>query len=142
MLTNYQSIPYRTDVDDVESLFHKLGLGAGEYLIDLGSGDGRVVDIAVKNGMQAVGIERDTKLLEKCVPQNNARFIGADMFETDLTPYSIIYIFLDATTSDRFLPIFKTLKNKTLITNNHYFYDLPNVTKHIVNRTHFYIYKL
>lgn len=142
MLTKYPSIPYRTDTEDVEVLFNNLGFGVGDVLIDLGSGDGRVVCVAAKKGMQAVGVELDDSLLEKCVPQNNVSFIKADMFETDLTPYSIIYTFLSATTSARFLPIFKTLRNKTLITNNHYFYDLPNVTKHIVNRTHFYIYKL
>lgn len=42
---------------DVEALFDALELGAGEYLVDLGAGDGRVLAMAAERGAKVGGVE-------------------------------------------------------------------------------------
>ena len=49
----------------VTSMLDLAGVRAGDRLIDLGSGDGRIVFAAVQRGATAVGIEIDPMLVEK-----------------------------------------------------------------------------
>ncbi|MFC1693565.1 class I SAM-dependent methyltransferase, partial [Candidatus Latescibacterota bacterium] len=72
-----------------------------DYVIDLGSGDGRTVIAAAKRGAQALGIEYNPKMVELS-KQNaeaegvseRANFIEADLFETDFSEATVITMFL------------------------------------------------
>lgn len=46
----------------VEAALDRLALQAGERLVDLGCGDGRVLVAAAKRGLDAVGVEADARL--------------------------------------------------------------------------------
>ena len=73
-----------------------------DYVIDLGSGDGRIVILAAKRfGARGLGIEINPELVEKS--RQNALAAGVsqrvsfreqDLFKTDLSPASVITLYL------------------------------------------------
>jgi hypothetical protein len=72
-----------------------------DYLIDLGSGDGRTVIAAAKRGARALGIEYDASLVELAARNAaaegvsaSARFVQADLFEVDFSRATVITMFL------------------------------------------------
>ena len=72
-----------------------------DYLIDLGSGDGRTVITAAKLGVRSLGIEYnpDMVALSKRNAQaegvaDRATFMKADLFETDFSKATVITMFL------------------------------------------------
>lgn len=72
-----------------------------DYVIDLGSGDGRLVITAAKRGARALGIEYNPDLVElskrhaaKEGVQDRAQFIRADLFESDFSRATVITMFL------------------------------------------------
>ena len=72
-----------------------------DYLIDLGSGDGRTVITAAKRGLRAHGIEYNPEMVElsrqnaiKAGVADRATFMKADLFETDFSKADVITMFL------------------------------------------------
>jgi 2-polyprenyl-3-methyl-5-hydroxy-6-metoxy-1,4-benzoquinol methylase len=72
-----------------------------DYLIDLGSGDGRTVITAAKLGAKASGIEYNPEMVElskrnaaKEGVSDRATFAKADLFESDLSQATVITLFL------------------------------------------------
>jgi hypothetical protein len=73
-----------------------------DYVIDLGSGDGRTVIMAAKKyGVNALGIEYNpdmvaisVKAAEKAGVSDKAKFIKADIFETDFSKATVITMYL------------------------------------------------
>jgi Methyltransferase domain len=73
-----------------------------DYVIDLGSGDGRIVILAAKRfGARGLGIEINPELVAKS--RENARNAGVesrvsfreqDLFKTDLSPASVVTLYL------------------------------------------------
>jgi len=72
-----------------------------DYVIDLGSGDGRTVITAAKRGARALGVEYNPDMV--ALSQRNAAnervtdratFIKADLFETDFSKATVITMFL------------------------------------------------
>ena len=72
-----------------------------DYVIDLGSGDGRTVITAAKRGTRALGIEYNPDMV--ALSQRNAAkegvsdkatFMKADLFETDFAQATVITMFL------------------------------------------------
>src|SRR6187549_3013808 len=63
-----------TPPDLVERMLDMAGVTASDYVIDLGSGDGRNVIAAAKRGARALGVEYDANLYEVAV--KNAREAG------------------------------------------------------------------
>jgi len=74
----------------------------GDYLIDLGSGDGRIVIEAAKHfGTRGLGVDIDPRLVKlardnarKAGVESLARFEAQDFFETDLRGASIVTAYL------------------------------------------------
>jgi len=73
----------------------------GERMVDLGSGDGRIVIEAAKRGASGLGVDIDPKLVERA--RENARQAGVekltrfevqDLFETDLHGVDIVTMYL------------------------------------------------
>lgn len=98
--------------DEVFELFKKLNLYKYRHLIDLGSGDGRVVLIA---GLftKATGIEVDKKLVGKAeeiksiLGIKNADFINKNFFEHNISGHDIVFVNPD-------MPMHRGLENKLL----------------------------
>ena len=98
--------------EEVIELFENIGIKRYKNLIDLGSGDGKVVLIASLFGVDAAGIEFDKDLFNKAVEIKNkfklsCKFINSDFYETDLSEFSLIFVNPDA-------PFEKGLERKLL----------------------------
>ena len=96
-----------------------------DYLIDLGSGDGRTVITAAKRGTKALGIEYNPDMVElsqrNAVTEkvtNRATFMKADLFETDFSQASVITMFLLPDINLRLRPKILDLKPGTRIVSN------------------------
>ncbi|HEY8580195.1 MAG TPA: class I SAM-dependent methyltransferase [Beijerinckiaceae bacterium] len=96
-----------------------------DYLIDLGSGDGRTVITAAKRGVTALGIEYNPNMVElsqkaaeKEGVSGKATFVKADLFETDLSKATVITMFLLPDINRRLRPKILDLKPGTRIVSN------------------------
>ena len=85
----------------VEKMLDLARVEPHDYLIDLGSGDGRTVIAAARRGATALGIEYNADLV--ALAQRNAaaqgvsgtaRFVQADLFQADLSNATVITMFL------------------------------------------------
>jgi len=72
-----------------------------DYLMDLGSGDGRTVITAAKRGVRAMGIEYNPDMVALSIRNaaaagvsEKASFTKADIFETDFSKATVITLFL------------------------------------------------
>ncbi|MFM7460656.1 MAG: class I SAM-dependent methyltransferase, partial [Burkholderiales bacterium] len=73
-----------------------------DFVIDLGSGDGRIVFLAAqKYGARGLGVEIDPKLVETAVEDTQKLKLGGlvnfrvqSLFETDLSPATVITMYL------------------------------------------------
>ena len=96
-----------------------------DFVMDLGSGDGRTVIAAAKRGAQAVGVEYNPDMValsrrnaEKAGVVGKANFVEADIFKTDLTKATVITMFLLTDLNLRLRPTILTLKPGTRIVSN------------------------
>jgi precorrin-6B methylase 2 len=107
--------PFVTTPEDVVAQMLALaGTGPADYVIDLGSGDGRIVIAAAKlHGAKALGVEIDGKLVE--VSRENAKragvaglaqFVERDVLLTDLSLATVVTIYLLPSLIDRLQPKF------------------------------------
>jgi SAM-dependent methyltransferase len=86
----------------VERMLKMAGVGPKDYVIDLGSGDGRtVIAAAQKFGARAMGIEYNPEMValsaknaEKAGLGDKVKFIKADIFETDFSQATVITMYL------------------------------------------------
>src|SRR5437588_5972128 len=96
-----------------------------DFLIDLGSGDGRTVITAAKRGTRALGIEYNPDMVElskknarEAGVEERAQFMQADLFETDLSKASVITMFLLPDINLKLRPKLLGLKPGTRIASN------------------------
>jgi len=88
------------------------GVGPGDTVYDLGSGDGRIVIAAAKEfGAHGVGIEIDEALIEqskanaeKAGVANLVRFERGDLFEADIHDATVVTLFLLSSVNLRLKP--------------------------------------
>ena len=96
-------VPFITSPDNVTlEMLSAAGVKRGDYVIDLGSGDGRIVILAVKRfEATGLGVEIDPQLVE--VSKTNARAAGVadmaefreqDLFKTDLAQATVVTMYL------------------------------------------------
>ncbi len=79
-----------------------------DFVVDLGSGDGRTVITAAKRGARALGIEYNPDLValskRNATKENigeKAQFVQGDLFESDFSQATVITIFLSETLNRR-----------------------------------------
>jgi hypothetical protein len=96
-----------------------------DYVIDLGSGDGRTVITAAKRGSKALGIEYNPDMVElskrtaaKEGVSDRASFMKADLFETDFSQAQVITMFLLSSINLKLRPKILDLKPGTRIVSN------------------------
>ncbi|SAI12087.1 methyltransferase [Bordetella ansorpii] len=96
-----------------------------DYLIDLGSGDGRTVITAAKRGLTAHGIEYNPDMTEvarraaaKEGVAERASFATGDLFEADLSRAQVITMFLLPSINERLRPVLLDLKPGTRVVSN------------------------
>src|SRR5213593_592064 len=96
-----------------------------DYVIDLGSGDGRTVITAAKRGSKAHGIEYNPEMVElskrnaaKEGVSDRATFAKADLFESDFSQAQVITMFLLSSINMKLRPKILDLKPGTRIVSN------------------------
>lgn len=96
-----------------------------DVVLDLGSGDGRMVITAAKRGAQAVGVEYDAALVELSKRNaaaervgDKATFVRADLFQTDLSKATVITLFLRDDLNLKLRPRLLDLKPGTRVVSN------------------------
>ena len=86
----------------VETMLKMAGVNSGDFLIDLGSGDGRIVITAAKEyGTRGFGVDYDPRLVKlakanakKAGVSDRVNFIEQDLFKTDFSQASVITMYL------------------------------------------------
>jgi len=112
----------------VDEMLRMAKVGANDYLIDLGSGDGRIIITAAKkHGARGIGVDLDTYLLKiananaaKAGVADRARFIEQNLFETDLSPATVITSYLLPEMNQKLLPKLLALKPGTRLVAHDY----------------------
>jgi SAM-dependent methyltransferase len=96
-----------------------------DYVIDLGSGDGRLVITAAKRGARALGIEYNPDLVTLARRnaaregvQDRATFLQGDLFESDFSEATVITMFLLQEINLKLRPKILELKPGTRIVSN------------------------
>ena len=120
------TVPYvQTPMEIVERMLRMAEVGKGDYLIDLGSGDGRIVIEAAKRGARALGVDLDPNLVKHAT--ENAQRAGVservlfqqkDIFETDLSPASVVAFYLLPDFNQKLMPKLLALKPGTRIVSH------------------------
>ena len=109
-------------VDKMLDLAH---VTAQDYVIDLGSGDGRTVIAAAKRGARALGIEYDADLVALSTKNAaaegvaaSATFVQQDFLEADLAKATVVTMFLLPELNLRLRPKLLALPPGTRIVSN------------------------
>jgi SAM-dependent methyltransferase len=87
--------------DVVDRMLDFAGLKAGELVVDLGSGDGRIVVTAAKRGARGYGVDINPKLVAearqnaaKAGVSDRATFEERDLFKTDISRADLLTLYL------------------------------------------------
>jgi hypothetical protein len=100
---DYGDTPYvQTPQNVVDRMLEVAKVGANDYVIDLGSGDGRmVITAAKKHGARGFGVDLDRRLVQlsnrlaaKAGVADRAVFYERDIYQTDLSPATVVTIYL------------------------------------------------
>lgn len=109
----------------VEKMLDMGKVTSRDFVIDLGSGDGRTVITAAKRGAKALGIEYNPDMVElskrnaaKQGVSDRASFVKADLFESDFSEATVITMFLLPDINIRLRPKILALKPGTRIVSN------------------------
>jgi SAM-dependent methyltransferase len=102
-----------------------------DYVIDLGSGDGRTVITAAKRGAKALGVEYNPKMVAlsrsnavKAGVTDKATFVKADLFKTDFSQATVITLFLLPEINLKLRPKILGMKPGTRVVSNSF--DMGN----------------
>jgi hypothetical protein len=109
----------------VEKMLDMARLTPEDYLIDLGSGDGRMVIAAARRGARALGIEYNPDMVrlsqekaKKAGVSGKASFKRGDLFEADLSEASVITLYLMTDLNLKLRPKILQLKPGTRIVSH------------------------
>ena len=111
----------------VDKMLGMAQVTARDYVIDLGSGDGRNLIAAAKRGARALGVEYNPDLvaLSKRAAADagvadKVTIVQGDMFEADISKATVMTLFLLPNHLSRLAPQFLKLKPGTRIVSNTY----------------------
>lgn len=109
----------------VDKMLDLAGVTAKDTVVDLGSGDGRLVITAAKRGANARGIEYNAAMAdlsrrnaEKEGVADRIRIDHADIFASDFSDADVVTIFLLPDLYDRLRPILLAMKPGTRVVSN------------------------
>jgi SAM-dependent methyltransferase len=109
----------------VDKMLDMANVTSEDYVIDLGSGDGRLVISAAKRGARALGIEYNPDMVAlsrrnaaKEGVADKAQFIKADVFESDFSQATVITMFLLNELNLKLRPQILNLKPGTRVVSN------------------------
>lgn len=114
----------------VEKMLDLAAVTPRDYVVDLGSGDGRMVIAAAKRGARALGVEYDPEMVAlsrknaaEAGVADKATFVQADMFEAEFRQATVLALFLLPGNLRKLSPKFMDLSPGTRIVSNTYKID-------------------
>jgi hypothetical protein len=114
----------------VDKMLEMAKITPQDFLMDLGSGDGRTVITAAKRGTRAMGVEYNPDMVElskanaaKEGVSDKATFVNADLFETDFSKATVITMFLLPSINLKLRPKILDMKPGTRIVSNSFDMD-------------------
>jgi len=122
-----EEVPFVVTPDNVTLEMLKLAkVGPGDYLIDLGSGDGRIVIVAAKRfGARGLGVELSPDLVrqsrenaKRAAVAGRAEFRQQDLLETDLSKATVVTLYLLPEWNLQLRPRLQKLKKGTRIVSH------------------------
>jgi SAM-dependent methyltransferase len=109
----------------VQRMLDMADVKAGERVVDLGSGDGKIAIAAAKRGARARGIEFNPDMV--ALARRNARtqganveFIQGDIFQADFSDADVITLYLLPQLNERLRPILLDMKPGTRVTSHQF----------------------
>jgi SAM-dependent methyltransferase len=130
----YQPQPYQegkdviwlpTPQEFVDKMLDMAQVGDKDYVIDLGSGDGRLVITAAKRGARGLGIEYNPDMVdysnqaaEKARVEERAKFVKADIFESDFSQATVVTMYLLSSLNLKLRPKILDLKAGTRVVSH------------------------
>jgi len=137
----------------IKEILKQSGLKKNQKFIDIGCGDGRVVEEAVLSfGAIGYGVDINpiillkAKLNAKFKKINNIKYIKQNIFDTDLTKYNMIFLFLMPDLIKKISnKLEKSLKNGSTVVSHGF--KIEYLTKYLQKKVYdvsfpSYIYKL
>jgi len=120
------TVPYvQTPMEIVERMLRMAEVKKGDHVIDLGSGDGRIVIEAAKRGATGLGVDLDGSLVKLATENAQAagvasqvRFQVMDLFDADLMPASVVTMYLLPDFNAKLLPRLLKLRPGTRIVSH------------------------
>lgn len=116
-----------TPDDTVRKMLDIARVTERDFVIDLGSGDGRNVIAAAKRGARALGVEYNADLVAlsqraaaAAGVTDKAAFVHGDMFEADISQATVLLLFLLPQHLTRLAPKFMTLQPGARVVSNTY----------------------
>lgn len=122
-------VPYVETPDDiVELMLDMADITPTDHVIDLGTGDGRIVIAAVKRGASGLGVDLDPQRIQeaelnasKAGVSDRIKFAVQDLFETDISQATVVTLFLNSEVNMRLRPaLFEQLKPGTRIVSHNF----------------------
>lgn len=112
----------------VEGMLDLAGTDSSDYVIDLGSGDGRIVIAAALRGAIAHGVELDSELVSLSYQRaadagvgNRVLFLEEDFFDTDFSMASVLTLYVLESTNRMLKPILlQNLKPGSRVVSHRY----------------------
>ena len=111
----------------VEKMLDVARVTPQDYVMDLGSGDGRNIIAAAKRGARALGIEYNPdmvalsrRMAETAGVADKAQFVQGDMYEADISNATVMALFLLPDNLNKLAPKFLALKPGTRIVANQF----------------------
>jgi len=120
------TVPYvQTPMEIVERMLRMAEVKQGDYVIDLGSGDGRIVIEAAKRGARALGVDIDPGLVKHATENarqagvaDRVQFLAKDIFDTDLSPATVVTMYLLPDFNAKLMPRLLALRPGTRIVSH------------------------
>lgn len=111
--------------DMVNKMMEMANVTATDFVMDLGSGDGRNVIAAARRGARAVGVEFNPdmvalsrRLAQEAGVAGKAQFVEADMYTYDISKATVMALFLLPVNMNRLAPKFLDLAPGSRIVGN------------------------
>jgi SAM-dependent methyltransferase len=138
-----------TPQEVVDAMLALANVTSKDVVYDLGSGDGRIpITAAQKYGARGVGIDINPERIKeanenlaKAKVGDKVKFLNQDLFETDITPATVVTLYLLPQLNLKLMPTLKKLKPGTRIVSHSF--DMgtewpPEKTQDVNGRTIYY----
>jgi SAM-dependent methyltransferase len=109
----------------VEKMLDHASVTPNDFVMDLGSGDGRTIIAAARRGARALGVEYNTDMVEYSKREaaaagvaENAMFAQGDMYEADISKATVLALFLLPSNLEKLAGKFMQLAPGTRIVAN------------------------